>query len=290
MQRRDFVFFSLAAAATPRHGFAQNVTRAAKLERVGVMTGNFEPQIASVRDWSQPVRPGQLDIMDLPDMLADRFGIHNVEVQQQNLLSMEPSYCRRFLERVRKAHSRVCDLSVELDPKGYSGALSVCSSDPQVRAQAVDLTKKWIDRAALLECPSIMPNQGTFPQNPAASIAGLKAIRDYGESKGVAIILEPRGRSTVDTLVEVIRAAGIYANPDIGNFRDEASAERGLRMLYPLARTVGHVKISRRGLDFGKAIQISKEMNFQGVYSIETETSDPYNEMQKVLDLLMENL
>jgi Xylose isomerase-like TIM barrel len=254
------------------------------------MSGNFEPQIAIVRDWSQPASPGQLDIMDLPDMLADRFGIHNVEVQQQNLLSMQPSYCRKFLERVQKAHSRVCDMSIELDPKGYSGTLSVCSADPQVRGHAIDLTKQWIDRAALLECPSIMPNQGTFPEDPAPAIEGLKAIRDYGESKGVVIILEPRGRSTVDTLAQVIHAAGIYANPDIGNFRDEETAERGLRLLYPLARTVGHVKISRRGLDFAKAIQISKEMNFLGVYSIETVTSDPYNEMQKVLDLLMENL
>ena len=151
------------------------------------------------------------------------------------------------------------------------------------------MAKQWIDRAAMLESPSIMPNQGTFPADTSGSIEGLKTIRDYGKKKGVAIILEPRGRSSVDTLVEVIKAAGIYANPDIGNFRDEETAERGLRMLYPLSRTVSHVKITRRGLNFAKEIQISKEMHFKGVYSIETVGSDP-DEMQKVLDALLENL
>ena len=61
-------------------------------------------------------------------------------------------------------------------------------------------------------------------------------------------------------------------------------------MLYPLARTVSHAKITRRGLDFAMAIQISREMNFRGVYSIETDGPDPYSEQQKVLDLLLENM
>jgi sugar phosphate isomerase/epimerase len=181
-------------------------------------------------------------------------------------------------------------MPIELDEKGYSGAVSPCSADPQVRLRAIEVTKQWIDRAAMLECPTIMPNQGTFPDDPALAIEALKTLRDYGKSKGVDIILEPRGRSTVETLVQVIKSAGIYANPDIGNFRDEESAERGLRMLYPLARTVSHVKTGRRGLDFAKAIQISREMNFQGVYSIETGGPDPYNAMQKVLDLLIDSM
>ena len=78
--------------------------------------------------------------------------------------------------------------------------------DPEVRARAIEQTKQWIDRAAMLECPSIMPNQGTFPADPAPAIEALKTLRDYARSKGVDIILEPRGRSTVDTLVQVIKS------------------------------------------------------------------------------------
>ena len=291
VQRRDFLFAASTAAALARRGRAQDAATAAKLTRVGAMSGNFDGLLTEVRDWSRPASPGKLDIMDFPEMLADRFHIHNVEVQQIHFLSMEPSYYKKFLDRLRKTHSRMVDMPLELDEKGYSGTVSPCSPDPQIRARAVDLTKQWIDRAALIECPSVMINQGTFGQDLAPAIEALKTLRAYGESKKVYILMEPRGRSTVDTMVEVIEASGIAANPDIGNFRDEATAERGLRMLYPLARTVSHVKYNpNRGLDFAKAIQISKELNFQGVYSLETGGPDPYAAMQKVLDMLLQYL
>ena len=58
-----------------------------------------------------------------------------------------------------------------------------------------------------------------------------------------------------------------------------------------LARTVSHVKLNpRRNLDFAKAIQISKEMHFQGIYSLETGGPDPYADQQRVLDALLQNL
>ncbi|HEY2013304.1 MAG TPA: hypothetical protein VGH38_07365, partial [Bryobacteraceae bacterium] len=125
----------------------------------------------------------------------------------------------------------------------------------------------------------------------APAIEALKTLSAYGKSKKVAVIIEPRNRSTVETLVEVIKASGTYANPDIGNFPDEETAERGLRMLYPLSRTVSHVKLSpTRGLDFAKAIQISKEMGFKGVYSLEAGGPDPHATVQKLLDELLKNL
>jgi hypothetical protein len=255
------------------------------------MSGNFSPLMTEVRDWSKPASPGQLDIMDFPEMLADRYGIHNVEVQQMHFLALDPSYYRKFLDRLRKSYSRMVDMPLELDDKGYAGIVSPCSPDPQVRARTVELTKQWIDRAAMIECPSVMANQGTFGQDLALAIGALKTHRDYGKSKKVAMVMEPRGRSTVEVLVEVIKGSGIYANPDIGNFPDEETAEHGLRMLCPLSRTVSHVKFNtRRGLNFAKAIQISREMNFKGVYSLETGGPDPYAAMQKVLDELLQNL
>lgn len=291
MRRRDFLSASTALAALARRGRAQDGSTAAKLARVGAMSGNFDSLLTEVRDWSRPASPGKLDIMDFPEMLADRFHIHNVEMQQIHFLSMEPSYYRKFLDRLGQTHSRVINMPLELDEKGYAGVVSPCSSDPQTRARAVELTKQWIDRAALVECPSVMINQGTFGSDLAPIIEALKTLSAYGKSKNVAILMEPRGRSTVDTLVEVMKASGTYANPDIGNFRDQETAERGLRMLYPLARNICHVKLSpSRGLDFAKAIQISKELNFQGVYSIETGGPDPYAAMQKVLDELLKNL
>jgi sugar phosphate isomerase/epimerase len=290
MRRRDFLIGSIAAASAACVG-AQDIPRMAKLDRVGVMSGDFDSLLAETRDWSQPVSPKELDIMDFPQMLAERYGIHNVEVQQFHFLSMEPAYFEKFLGRLKKAKSRIVDMPLELDPSGYSGTISPCSPDPQIRSHAIELTKQWIDRAAIIECPSVMVNQGrTFGDNLTPIIDALKTLRDYGESKKVAIIIEERGPIPIDTLVKVIKESGIYANPDMGNFKDEESTERGLRLMYPLALTVSHVKWNPAKFDFKKAIQISKEMGFKGVYSLETGGPEPYARVETVLDRLLENL
>jgi len=122
------------------------------------------------------------------------------------------------------------------------------------------------------------------------AIDALKQLADYGSSKGVSIILEPRGKTPIDTLVKVIKEAGIYANPDIGNFGNEENTERGLRLMYPLAKTVSHVKWNPERFNFATAISISKEMGFKGVYSMETGGPEPYAMQQQLLDYLLTNL
>ena len=42
--------------------------------------------------------------------------------------------------------------------------------------------------------------------------------------------------------------------------------------------------------DFARAIRISKEMDFKGVYSLETGGPDPYAAAQTVLDELLKNM
>jgi hypothetical protein len=139
------------------------------------------------------------------------------------------------------------DVVVELDGPGreYRGDVSPCSPDPAMRAKAIELNKQWIDIAAMLGSPSIMINQGTgnFPENLTPCIEALKTLADYGKSKNVFIIMENRSRATPEQLVNLMKASGTYANPDIGNFQDEETRTRGLRLMYPLARTVSHVKL-----------------------------------------------
>ena len=91
----------------------------------------------------------------------------------------------------------------------------------------------------------------------------------------------------------MIKASGIYANPDFGNFPDKETCDRGLRELFPLADGLCHVKLNRAKFDLGMCMQISREAGFKGFYSIETETnngSDPYRAVQDVLDALIQYL
>lgn len=294
MKRRDFLVGSIAAAAIAASGVAQDIAVVSKLDRIGAMSGDFDTLLAETRDWSQPVPPGKLDIMDFPAMLAHRYAIHNVEVQQFHFLSMEPSYFEKFYGRLQKVKSRMVDMPLELDATigNYSGTISPCSPDPQIRAHAIELTKQWIDRAAMIECPSVMVNQGrAWGDDLTPIIDALKTLRDYGESKNVAIIMEERGpRIPIETLVKVIQESGIHANPDMGNWKDEESMERGLRLMYPLALTVSHVKWNPDRFSLATAVGISKEMGFKGTYSIESGGPEPYALLQTIVDRLMEYL
>jgi hypothetical protein len=291
LKRRDFLIGSAAAASVAAYGKAQDTALMSKLDRVGAMSGNFDGLLKEVRDWTTPATPGELDIMDFPSMLASRYHIHNVEVQQIHFLSMEPAYFDKFHARLQKANSRMVNMPLELDESGYKGIISPCSPDPQIRAHAIDLTKQWIDRGAMIQCPSVMPNQGAMLEGDlTGAIAALKQLADYGASKSVSIILEPRGKTPIDTLVKLIKGAGIYANPDIGNFGNEDNTERGLRLMYPLAKTVSHVKWNPERFNFATAIGISKEMGFKGVYSMETGGPEPYAMQQQLLDYLLANL
>ncbi len=318
MNRRDFLLGSAAAAAASalsRPAGAQDAATDAKLDRISLLTNDFSDLLPEVWDRSKPVAPLELDMMDLPDQVADRLRLHHLEVCSFNLLSMEPSYIGEFKDRMQKANSKVADLIVELDPPAtkYRGYISVCSPDPAIRAHAIEETKKWIDIAAFLGSPSIMPDQGVSylpgapprrPRPPAGSetagqrrrefqpapwtrenlqaltpcIEGLKAVVDYGKTKGVAVILEPRGEP-LDELVYMLMGSGAHSNPQI-------STVEGLRLLYPLALTVQHVNL-RSNLPV--AIPLSKELGFEGLFSIETDGGpDSWTEIQNVINALLE--
>jgi xylose isomerase-like TIM barrel protein len=284
MDRRDFLFgtaATVAASALSHLALAQDSATLAKLDRISLLTNDFSDTLPEIWDRSKPVAPKKLDMMDLPDAVAGHLHLHNLEVCNINMLSMESSYVGEFKERLRKARSKVVDLIVELDPPAtaYRGYISVCSPNPEIRAHAIEETKKWIDIAAVLRSPSIMPNQGVhyLPEDLTPCIEGLKALVDYGKPKGVAVILEPRGER-LDQLVDLIKGSGAYSNPQI-------ATEAGLRLLYPLALTVQH--IDRRS-NLATAIPLSKKLGFRGWFSIETDGgTDPWAPIQNVISALL---
>ncbi|MFP5276730.1 MAG: sugar phosphate isomerase/epimerase family protein [Acidobacteriota bacterium] len=287
INRRHFLFGTAAAAAASAFGrlaSAQAAATAAKLDRISLLTNDFNGLLPEIWDRNHQPAPLAIDMMDLPEQVADRLHLHHLEVCSFNLLSMDAAYIAEFKERMRKARSRVVDLIVELDPPAtaYRGYISVCSPNPEIRAHAIEETKKWIDIAAALGSPSIMPDQGVqyLPADLTPAIAGLKALVDYGKPKGVAVILEPRGER-LDQLVQLIRGSGAYSNPQI-------ATEAGLQLLYPLARTVQHVSLRSH---LAMAIPLSKKLGFKGWFSIETDGgADAWGQVQKVIDQLVEYL
>jgi hypothetical protein len=63
-----------------------------------------------------------------------------------------------------------------------------------------------------------------------------------------------------------------------------------LRALFPIAGDVAHAKL-REGQDFPRCMRIAMESGFTGVFSIEAGGGgDPYVEVQRIVDALVENL
>ena len=90
--------------------------------------------------------------------------------------------------------------------------------------------------------------------------------------------------------MEILKAAGVGSLPDFGNFPDEETRERGLRVLFPLAGAVAHAKL-RQGWDFGRCLRIAEDSGFRGMYSIEAGgKEDPYVEVGEIADALVNNI
>jgi len=326
MKRREFLIGSAIAAGSGRV-WGQRPDQA-KLDRIAIMSLCFNPVIKSAAHPDDPKRT--LEILDLPDMIAERYGVHHVEMQHSHFASTETAYLEEFRGRLKKAKSQMNQINVEF------GTLNISATDPVLRVETIDLTKKWIDHAVVLGCPRVMVNQGTLaPEVRQAAIDTLKTMNAYGKAKKVYITMENRGggggggrggragtgataaapapatppaatpgntaaavppRPTSppwEVVVEVIKASGIWANPDVGNFPDEEARAAGLRAMYPLSSGSSHCHYNPERYNEANAIKISKEVGYKGLYSIEASANngpDPYAAVQTILDELLQDI
>ncbi len=281
----------------------------AKLARIAIMVLNFENMLRVAALWEGPT--DTLNLFDVPQMFADRYGVHNIEIQHTHFASTEPSFLRELRVQVEKAQSRLSNINLEFGP------MNISAPQPVQRLQAIDLTRQWIDHAVVLGCPRVMINQGALTsENKLDAVRALRAMVEYGKSKSVMVGVETRGvggnnRGVVGTVVpaptpgsapargaaapaapgaplpvltapptwvllaEVLQDSGALANVDIGGVgaADQGELHAALRTLLPV--TVGnmHIRPSPRW-DLATAIRFTVTLGYQGLYSIEVRGHD----------------
>ncbi len=155
----------------------------ARLARIAIMTLNFSNMLKT------PTNPnGEIDIRDIGQMYMDMYGVRNIEMQHSHFHSTEESWLRELKARYDRTQSRVTNINLEF------GGMTISAADPGLRVQAIDLTKRWADHAAILGCPRIMINQGQLSHdNKVWAVPALKAMVDYGKTKNVMVSVETRG-------------------------------------------------------------------------------------------------
>jgi sugar phosphate isomerase/epimerase len=278
VRRREFLILAGSAA------MAQTRKDDAKLERVCVSTWSFHTLFPN--DSAKPAKP--LDLLEFPEMIADHYHVHNLEVVAPHFASTESSYFQEFQTRLKRAHSRLVNIPIDIAELWEKPSLS--SPDSGVREHAISLYSKWIDRAHELGAPSVRCDPGTIDlADLAPTIASYKTLVTYARARNIDLIVENHGTAAAhpEELAAILKASGAGALPDFGNFPDAETRERGLILLFPLAKGVCHAKLNTARFDIARCVQIAKETHFQGVYSIEAGgRGDPYELVQQVLDAL----
>ncbi len=259
-----------------------------KLQRVGVSTWSFHTFFE--RDANDPAKV-LMDVLDFPEMIADRYHVHAIEVVLPHFADPSPARIAEFKSRLAKAGSRVVNMPLDFGVLWNKPAIS--STDPAERDAALGMYKKGIDTAQQVGTPTVRCDPGVVNlDDPSLTIDAYKQLAAYAGAKGIKVVVENHGPIAKDpeALVEILKAAGVGSLPDFGNFPDEETRERGLRALFPLAGDLAHAKL-REGQDFGRCVRIANESGFAGVFSIEASgKGDPYTEVQTIADALVASL
>jgi sugar phosphate isomerase/epimerase len=303
MNRREFV----ARSACALTGCAMGSLLPASLllgqdnpkrARIGVSTWSFHNSFPSTRDENAPAG-ATLDMLDFPEMIAERYQVHELEFVAPHFASTTAAYIKEVKGRLQKAHSHLVNIPVDIDELEWGAGLS--DADAKLRERIIEACSKWIDVAHELGASSVRCDPGKINSaGLSPTVDSYRKLSAYGASKNVAVVVENHGgvgSEHPEGLVKIFDDVGgkwFGALPDFGNFPDRKTRERGLRLLFPYARFVCHAKARANkeyGDDMGEyvktCVDIGRAANYQGVYSIEYSGPDPYAGVPVIIDLLL---
>jgi len=265
---------------------------AAKLARVSLMTLNFRTMLKF--PWTQnPTEIQTVDVLDLPKMYQDVYGVSHIEFQHDHLVSggqtpPDAAFFREMRARLDAAKVTATQVNIEIG--------EIPNLAGEAREKWMALGRQWVDAAPIIGVTRLMLNQtGLNEENKANCTSVWKEIQDYAKPKGIKISAETRGtgggrgaaqaggqppstapdprvaaRTAFLRLREVIEAAGAYSNVDIGNVGapDQETLHEAIKALYPTSSGNMHIK-SSPNWDVGAAVRYTESLGYRGLYSIE---------------------
>jgi sugar phosphate isomerase/epimerase len=270
-----------------------------KQGHIAISSWSFHNYFQSTREREFNLPGSMLVLLDFPEMIVDRYKVHNFEFVAPHFASTEPTYLAELKNHLVATHSRLVNIPVDIEEIDAAGGLS--DHDEKVRDRAIEAAIKWIDIAHTLGASAVRCNPGAMdPADLTTTVSSYKRLAAYGKSRSVQVIIENHGgvgSENPEELVRLFKLVGtgsIGALPDFGNFPDEATREKGLRLLFAYARVVSHAKGlqfdaagNETRYDFPKCIAVAKTAGYKGVYSVEYEgPGDPYDGVQKVVNEL----
>ncbi len=287
---------SQASTAEPKATFPKEPG-----ERLAVSTYPFRSFIRGGKHNADSDKNAELTLAQFAAELPGKLQVSHIEPWSPHFESTEHSYIASLHDAFEKAGVKVVNIPVD-------APVLFCSTDSIRREANLDLYRRWIDIAVILQSPSVrlhMPPVKNESSNPDCAAHSLKTLADYGASKNIVVNLENDDPKNEDAFrivktIEQVNSPFLRALPDFCNsmlIGDEAYNYRAVEAMFQHAWNISHVKdvevdngkIFR--VDVGRTFGIAKRARYKGYFSMEFEGSgDPYAGTQALLAASLKNL
>ena len=220
--------------------------------------------------------PGDLTLLQFPQMVRERYGLRLVELCQMHFQDSDKDYLDEL--RGRLAESGVSVINVPIDVGNIS------DPDAAARRQDIENIKKWMDVSAYIGSPCARVNSGHGAEGSTdlgPAIDAYRELAQHAESRGITLLLENHGGLSADPrnmlrMVEGVGSESFRICADFGNWPPAIRYE-ALELVFPYA-VMAHAKAlefdtdgNETVYDFARAMEIAAKAGYQGAYSIEFE-------------------
>ena len=275
MNRREFIFKSsglvLTAYASPMlaqvatNNFASGT--GGKMDRIAMGTLLFRYQFKQTRPRELATIKNELTLLDVPEHHR-KFGVKKIEFWNEHFESLEPDYLARLKEKIKAAGSQL--VNVQIDRITYD----LASTNEEARLKSVKDVKEWIDAVSFLGSTCIRINPGRPRGSVEKSIESLKELNTYAQSKNLIVITANHFglEMDADQYVRIAKGAGVYTEPDFGNYPADDQLFAKLEKIIPYAYIISakvvnfNQNMEHTSYDFDRCVRLAESLGFQGLY------------------------
>lgn len=296
MNRRRLLSTGFAALGTSCLSAMEPFNRPGKPRlMLGLAAYGFRDYFPSMRDKPQTPKSGHepLDMLKFIDYAADQ-GCAGAELTSYYF---PPHVTDEYLVQCRH---RAFLRGIAISGTAIGNVWTHPKGSPE-REKEIALSKAWIDKAVVMGTTHVRVFAGNAPKGMSFEeatdncISAYKECADYAGSKGITLGMENHGGIVAepDNMLKIMHAVDspwIGINFDSGNYRTE-DPYADLAKIAPYAVNVQFkTEIQRKGAaspepsDYKRVIQILKDANYQGWFTLEFEgKEDPFENVPRVL-------
>lgn len=303
MDRRKFVFQSsgLMLTAWVSPAMAKIALPKDKMDRIAMGTLLYHDRFKETNKRLPPA--DSLTLMDIPQHHRDKYGIKKLEFWSEHFESKDLAYLTALKGKIKAAGCELLDVQVDSSPFD-TRPCDLASADEALRAASIQKVKDWMDIAHFLGSKCVRVNPGTFKGTVEQSIRSYKELIPYAKSKGLVIIAANHfGIETdADKHVAIVKGAGagLYTEPDFGNYNGAPDMYDSLAKIIPYAyivsAKVATFKNTGNGVehisyDFDRCVQLAESLGFKGTYMVaQWGNNTPDIDYEKVASWVIDHL